>query len=97
METFTSGSERAWGCDSPGLLTHCHLTAPVPRVNCPEHGVKRIQVPWAREGSRFTLLFKQAALALVREMPVKAAARQMAQGGATNVGIVGRQISKQER
>jgi len=57
---------------------HCYLTAPVPRVNCPEHGVKRIQVPWAREGSSFTLLFEQAALALVREMPVAAAARQMA-------------------
>jgi transposase len=47
-------------------------------VDCPDHGVKRIQVPWAREGSSFTLLFEQAALALVREMPVAAAARQMA-------------------
>jgi transposase len=49
----------------------------VPRTNCPEHGVKRIQVPWAREGSRFTLLFEQAAITLVREMPVLAAARIM--------------------
>ncbi|CAO0821431.1 hypothetical protein DFAR_2330018 [Desulfarculales bacterium] len=32
-------------------------------------------MPWAREGSRFTLLFKQAAMPLVREMPVRAAAR----------------------
>ncbi len=32
--------------------------------------VKRIQVPWARKGSRFTLLFEQAAMLLVREMPV---------------------------
>jgi transposase len=32
-------------------------------------------VPWARKGSAFTLLFEQAALALVREMPVSAAAR----------------------
>ena len=31
--------------------------------------------PWAREGSRFTLLFEQATLMLVREMPVLAAAR----------------------
>ncbi len=29
----------------------------------------------AREGSRFTLLFEQAALMLAREMPVLAAAR----------------------
>lgn len=57
---------------------HCYVTARVPRVNCPEHGVKRIKVPWAREGSRFTLLFEQAAMILVREMPVLAAARIVA-------------------
>ena len=49
---------------------HCYITAKVPRTDCPEHGVLRITVPWAREGSRFTLLFEQAALLLVREMPV---------------------------
>ena len=54
---------------------HCYITAKVPRTDCPEHGVLRITVPWAREGSRFTLLFEQAALMLVREMPVLAAAR----------------------
>ncbi|CAO0823137.1 hypothetical protein DFAR_340020 [Desulfarculales bacterium] len=30
---------------------------------------------WTREGSRFTLLFEQAAMTLVREMPVLTAAR----------------------
>jgi transposase len=54
---------------------HCYITAKVPRTDCAEHGVLRITVPWAREGSRFTLLFEQAALMLVREMPVLAAAR----------------------
>src|SRR3990170_6384073 len=54
---------------------HCFITARVPRVDCPDHGVKRAVVPWARPGSRFTLLFEQAALILVREMPVLAAAR----------------------
>jgi transposase len=54
---------------------HCYITASVPRVSCKEHGVKRIQVPWARKGSKFTLLFEQVALTLVREMPVLAAAR----------------------
>jgi transposase len=57
---------------------HCTITARVPRTDCPEHGIKRINVPWAREGSRFTLLFEQAALMLVREMPVLAAARIIA-------------------
>ena len=54
---------------------HCYVHASVPRVKCPEHGVKQIEVPWARKGSAFTLLFEQAALTLVREMPVNAAAR----------------------
>lgn len=54
---------------------HCYVTARVPRVDCPDHGVKRVVVPWARAGNRFTLLFEQAALILVREMPVAAAAR----------------------
>ncbi len=56
---------------------HCYLHARVPRVKCPKHGVKRINVPWARPGSDFTLLFEQAAMLLVREMPVLAAARFM--------------------
>jgi transposase len=34
-----------------------------------------VEVPWARKGSAFTLLFEQAALTLAREMPVNAAAR----------------------
>jgi transposase len=34
-----------------------------------------VEVPWARKGSAFTLLFEQAALTLAREMPVSAAAR----------------------
>lgn len=54
---------------------HCFVTARVPRMLGPVHGIKRVGVPWARQGSRFTLLFEQAALALVREMPVLAAAR----------------------
>ena len=29
---------------------HCTITAKVARTDCPDHGVKRIQVPWARVG-----------------------------------------------
>lgn len=54
---------------------HCYLNADVPRVKCEEHGVHRVNVPWAREGSRFTLLFEQVAMLLVREMPVSTAAK----------------------
>ena len=56
---------------------HCYITAKVPRTRCPDHGVKTVQVPWARKGSKFTLLFEQAALMLVRQMPVKPTAKHM--------------------
>ena len=53
-----------------------YLTARVPRVKCPNAGcgVKQVQVPWARSGVGFTLLFEALVMALVREMPVKVAA-----------------------
>lgn len=54
---------------------HCLIKARVPRVKCPQHGVHRVNVPWAREGSGFTLLFEQAVMILAREMPVKTVAR----------------------
>src|SRR5690606_38096552 len=38
------------------------LHASVPRVECPEHGVKQAAVPWALKGSRFTLLFERFAI-----------------------------------
>ena len=47
-----------------------YLTARVPRVTCPEHDVKQVEVPWARERSGFTLLFEALVMALVKEMPV---------------------------
>ncbi|UTV80893.1 ISL3 family transposase [Acidithiobacillus sp. YTS05] len=52
-----------------------YLHARVPRVQCPEHWVHLVPVPWAREGSGFTLLFEALVMAIVREMPVLTVAR----------------------
>lgn len=52
-----------------------YLHARTPRVECSECGVKLVEVPWARAGSDFTLLFEGFVMALVKEMPVKAVAR----------------------
>jgi len=38
------------------------LVARPPRVNCPEHGVKTVSVPWAEKSSRFTILFERLAI-----------------------------------
>jgi transposase len=51
-----------------------YLTARVPRVRCPEHGVHQVALPWARQGSGFTLLFEALLMAMVKEMPVRAVA-----------------------
>ena len=51
---------------------HCEL----PRIACSAcQGTTQLNVPWAREGSHFTLLFEALALTLAREMPVSACAR----------------------
>lgn len=53
------------------------LTARVPRTQCPTHGVRQVNVPWARPGSGFTLLFEALALVMCQEMTVSAASRLM--------------------
>ena len=52
-----------------------YLHARVPRVRCTKCGVKKVSVPWAREGGGFTLLFEALIMALVSAMPVNAVAR----------------------
>ena len=52
-----------------------HLHARVPRVQCSRCGVKR--VPWARDGSGFTLLFEALIIAMARTMPVRTVARMV--------------------
>ena len=54
-----------------------YLHARVPRVNCPNEGcgVKQVQVPWARAGSGFTLLFEALVMTMARDMPVNVMAR----------------------
>jgi transposase len=54
-----------------------YLHARVPRVNCPNEGcgVKQVQVPWARAGSGFTLLFEALVMTMARDMPVNVMSR----------------------
>src|ERR1700746_1752332 len=52
----------------------CELVAKVPRTWCPKDGVLQVQVPWAREGSGFTLLMEALMLLLSAEMPVNGVA-----------------------
>lgn len=65
-----------------------YLTARTPRVRCGRCGVRRVVVPWARAGSGFTLLFEALVMLLVKDMPVAALARMVAEHDTTLWRIV---------
>ena len=46
------------------FITEIH--ARTPRVSCPRHGVKVIELPWASKSSRFTLLFEAFAVDVLK-------------------------------
>jgi len=46
----------------------------IPRVKCPEHGVKQIPVVWAEENSRFTAEFEAAVLLWLKDDPISTVA-----------------------
>src|SRR5581483_8929343 len=51
------------------------LSARIPRVDCGRCGKRLVKVPWAREGSGFTLLFEALIMAMAPHMPVAAMGR----------------------
>lgn len=49
----------------------CYLHCRVPRIECSDGQIKLVEMPWARPGSGFTLLFEAYAMALIEsEMPI---------------------------
>ncbi|MEO0630118.1 MAG: ISL3 family transposase, partial [Planctomycetota bacterium] len=53
------------------------IIADVPRVRCPEHGVRQVTVPWGDPGSRFTAAFEAYAIGWLLEAPVAAVSRRL--------------------
>lgn len=65
LSCYDHGEERQWRhLDSCQFKTI--LTARVPRVECPTHGVKSVMVPWASPNSRFTMLFERFAIDVLK-------------------------------
>lgn len=46
----------------------------VPRVECPEHGIHTVEVPWAENKSRFTLLFERQVIDLLHDASISVVA-----------------------
>jgi transposase len=63
---YDHAAERTWRhLDTCQFQTHLH--ARLPRVNCPEHGVRNVAVPWAEKGGRFTLLMERLLIDLLEQ------------------------------
>jgi len=61
-----------------------YIQADVPRTKCTACGkVHQVPVPWARPGSRFTLLFEALGLTLCKVLPVNTVAQHLAVGDDT--------------
>ena len=71
-----------------------YLVADVPRVECAEHGVSQIDVPWAEPGSRFTALFEQVAIDWLKEASASAVARRMRLSWDEVDGIMARAVRR---
>ena len=68
--------EREWRhLDTMQFETRLH--ARVPRVECSEHGVVQVEVPWAGPRSRFTMLFDSLAIDWLAEASVQAVSRRL--------------------
>jgi transposase len=70
------------------------LVVGVPRVECPEHGVRQVSVPWAEEGSPFTALFEALVIDWLKEASRSAVARQLGLGWDAVAGIMSRAVRR---
>src|SRR5881397_734973 len=74
LSFYDHPEERAWRhLDSCQFQTLLH--ARPPRVECSEHGVRQVSLPWADPRARFTALFERFAIDVLLEASVLAATR----------------------
>jgi len=65
---------RSWRhLDHGGFRTWLH--AQIPRIACPDHGIRRVSVPWALPGSRFTIAFERHAIDVLLEADILGSTR----------------------
>lgn len=70
------------------------LVADVPRVQCPEHGVVTVEVPWSEPGSGFTALFEALVIDWLKEATISAVSRQMKLSWNAIDGIMSRAVAR---
>lgn len=70
------------------------IEAYIPRVSCPEHGVKQLPVSWAEKNSRFTLEFESAVLIWLKEDPISTVAQNFGLSWDEVDGIMSRAVKR---
>jgi transposase len=68
--------ERVWR-HADVVMYPCYIHCRRPRVNCPEHGVRVTDAPWARKGGRQTFLFEGYAMMLAETMTLNEARKML--------------------
>ena len=70
------------------------IDAEVPRVQCAQHGIKQIAIPWAEPGGQFTHMFERLAIDFLRECSVTGAAALLRITWDEAWGIKGRAVQR---
>lgn len=70
------------------------LQAEVPRVQCAEHGVLQVQVPWAESGSGFTALFEAMAVFWLKQASTQAVSEALGVSWNAVDGIMQRAVKR---
>jgi transposase len=70
------------------------LEVPVPRVKCPEHGVRQVRVPWAEPDSRFTALFEALVIDWLKEANTTAVSRRLGLSWDQIDGVMQRAVAR---
>jgi transposase len=74
LSIYDHSEERMWRhLDSMQFKTFLHARAP--RVNCSEHGVKQVKLPWSEPRSRFTAMFERFAIDVLLQTDITGACR----------------------
>lgn len=70
------------------------LAVNVPRVECPEHGVVQMEVPWSEPKSRYTKAMETQVIDWLKEASISAVARQLGLGWEAVAGIMQRAVER---
>jgi len=70
------------------------LVAAVPRIECPEHGVRQVTVPWAEPHGNFTAMFEALVIDWLKVASFKAVAAKLRMTWDEVDGIQGRAVKR---